>query len=116
MLSDVEPVQNADELLAMRHQATDHRPTIESPIGEGGNHCILNHPLLQRRIEQIRFHRRQVVISSGECTVFALNLSMMLVNRTDIFWPIDDGGKRFKAAFILFLNGDVTPIDLYEHL
>lgn len=80
----VEPVQNADELSAMRYQAQEHRATIESPIGEGCDHCGFIHPLLQRRMEQIGFHRGEVVISSGECTAFALNLAMMRVNRADV--------------------------------
>jgi hypothetical protein len=61
--------------LAMWKQAQDDRPAIKSLIGESGYHCILNHSLLTRCIEEIGFHRSQVVILSREEAAFAQRLS-----------------------------------------
>jgi len=93
----------------MRHQATDHRPTIERPM-----RAVTT---VFSSIPASAPHWADTFSSwpgrhQWECTAFAL--TMMLVNNS--VWSIDNGWKSFKAAFILILMGIWPPSTCNDHL
>jgi len=103
LLGDVKPVQDADELFAVRVRPQDDRPTVEGSIRKSCDYCVLLHSPASAALSRYVFMARWS--SWADRAKFAINLTMMLVNRADAFWTVDNAWKGFKAAFILILSG-----------